>query len=450
LLRIPVDEREPLAGALLQHGEDATDHNLPLMLWYGVEPIAAQDPSNAIHLAVDSRIPLVRQYIARRLGEEVAKDTNSMEQLFATVETLPEAAQLDILDGVAASLQGRHGLPRSIAWENWRNQLAASTNNEILRLAQTVGAVLGDSWAVNRLADTALNPAIAAEVRRDALNRLVDARPPDLTAILQKLLNDPVTVAPAAHALLLLNDPNAAAFALGQWQTMEAGDRTALVALMVSRPASASLLLDAVASHVIPRAALNAFHARQIRNFNDEALNTRLAQVWGEVHTSDADKMQLIARYRALLTPARLKQTDLSQGRATFSHTCAICHKLYGEGAAIGPDLTGSGRANLEYLLENIVDPSAIVPADYRVTNLELKDGRSLSALIVAQTDHSLTLQTPTEKFTIERSEITSQRQTKISLMPEGLLQGMKDDDICNLIAYLQASNQVPLPEAKR
>ena len=149
----------------------------------------------------------------------------------------------------------------------------------------------------------------------------------------------------------------------------------------------------------------------------------------------------MIGRYRSLLTPERLKQTDLSRGRETFAHTCAVCHKLYGEGASIGPDLTGSGRANLDYLLENVVDPSAIVPVDYRVSEVELKDGRDLTALVVAQTDHSVTLQTPTEKFTVERSDIVKIRQTQISLMPEGLLQGMKDDDICNLIAYLMAPN---------
>jgi putative heme-binding domain-containing protein len=231
---------------------------------------------------------------------------------------------------------------------------------------------------------------------------------------------------------------------------MEAGDRAVLVGLMVSRASSAALLLDAVASNTVPRNALNAFHARQIRNFNNDALNAKLSQVWGEVRSSDADKMKLIARYRVLLTPGRLKQTDLSQGRAVFNHTCAVCHKLYGEGAPIGPDLTGGGRANLDYLLENIVDPSAIVPADYRVSDLELKDGRSLTALIVAQTSHSVTVQTPTEKFTLQRAEIASLRQTQTSLMPEGLLQGMKDEDICNLIAYLMSPNQAPWPQVKK
>jgi len=125
---------------------------------------------------------------------------------------------------------------------------------------------------------------------------------------------------------------------------------------------------------------------------------------------------------------------------------CAVCHRLYGEGSAIGPDLTGGGRASLDYLLENIVDPSAIVPADYHVSEVELKDDRSFSALVVSKNDRALTLQTPTERLTIDRKDIASIRETTSSSMPEGLLQGLKEQQICNLIAYLMAPNQVPLP----
>jgi putative heme-binding domain-containing protein len=446
LQRMPNALREPLAAYLLQHADDASDHNLPLMLWYGIEPMVAPYPKSAIRLAMLSRIPLVRQYISRRLGEEISKDPKSMDDLLAAAEPTSEAAQGDILHGLADALQGRSAVPTPDAWKSLRDSVEKSGNKELLDLARQIGAVFGDSWALHRLAQTALDTTAPADDRRAALRQIIDARPDDLAKTLEQSLKVPVTAGIAAHGLLLLGDPNIAAWALQQWNVIEPDDRAVLVGLMVSRAASAKLLLDAMAHDIVPRSALNAFHVRQIGNFNDPALNARLAEVWGEVHSSNADKLQLIARYRSLLTPERLKQAELSQGREVFSRTCAVCHKLYGEGAAIGPDLTGGGRANLNYLLENIVDPSAIVPADYRVSEVELKDGRDLTALVVAKTDHSLTLQTPTEKFTVERGEVVNLRQTKISLMPEGLLQGMKDAEICNLIAYLMAPNQVPMP----
>lgn len=448
LQRMPKALRAPLAGALLQHAEDVSDHNLPLMLWYGIEPMVAVYPESAIPLAMQSRIPLVREYISRRLGEEIGPNPKAVDKLLAATTSIGEVAQCDVLRGLADALQGRNSLPKPASWDTLRAKVENSSNRELSELTRQLGALFGDSWAVEQLARTALNSAAPANDRRAALQKLIDARPPNLPDTLKQLLSDPVTAGPAAHALLAMGDPNIAAWVLRQWNDLGPDDRAALVGIMVMRASSASLLLDAVAGGEVPRSALNAYHARQIGNFNDPALNAKLAAVWGEVHSSNAAKLELMARYRALLTPERLKHTDLSQGRAVFRHTCAVCHRLYGEGAAIGPDLTGSGRAILDYLLENIVDPSAIVPADYRVSEVELKDGRDLSALVVARTDHSLTLQTPTEKFTVERGDIVNIRQTKISLMPEGLLEGMKDPDICNLIAYLMAPNQVPLPIA--
>ena len=74
--------------------------------------------------------------------------------------------------------------------------------------------------------------------------------------------------------------------------------------------------------------------------------------------------------------------------------TCAACHTLFGEGGKIGPDITGSNRANLDYILENVLDPSAIVGKDYRMTILALKDGRVVSGLIQKETDSALTIRT--------------------------------------------------------
>ena len=447
---MPKSLREPVADALLQHAEDIADHNLPLMLWYGIEPMVAAYPESAVRLAMRSRIPLVRQYISRRMCEEINNDPGAINDLLAAAQSAAESAQGDVLRGLAEALPGRHNLAKPRVWESLRKQLGKSTRPELLALLRPIGAALGDPWALQQLARMSLDTNAPADDRRVALQQIIDVRSAELPQVLKQALNDPVTVGPAVHGLLQLGDPNAAAAALQHWNVIAADDHAALVELMASRPSSARLLLDAMARNEIPRSAINAFHARQIGNFNDPTLDAKLAQVWGEVHSSAADKVRLIARYRALLTPERLKQADLSQGRAIFSRTCAVCHKLFGEGAAIGPDLTGGGRASLDYLLENIVDPSAIVPADYRVSEVELKDGRDLTALIVAKTDHSLTLQTPTEKFTVERSEVASLRQTQMSLMPEGLLQSLKDEEICDLIAYLQSPNQVSLPAEPR
>ncbi|MBP9901074.1 MAG: c-type cytochrome, partial [Verrucomicrobia bacterium] len=191
---------------------------------------------------------------------------------------------------------------------------------------------------------------------------------------------------------------------------------------------------------------LTPFHARQITSLNDATLTKLLAEVWGSVRTSDAEKRASSARFRQELTPERLKSADLGHGRQLFNLACAVCHKLYGEGGNVGPDLTGSGRSQLDYLLENVVDPSAVVSADYRMTVATLKDERVLNGLLRDQTARTVTIQSQSGLTTIERTEIESLQDSALSVMPEGLLESLKPDDRRDLIGYLMHPQQVALP----
>ncbi|HVV74203.1 MAG TPA: c-type cytochrome [Verrucomicrobiae bacterium] len=182
-----------------------------------------------------------------------------------------------------------------------------------------------------------------------------------------------------------------------------------------------------------------------MRSLKDTEIDARVNSLWPQFDDSPSGKKQLFARYRELLTPERLKTADPSAGRAVFQKTCAVCHTLYGEGAKIGPELTGADRHNLEYLLDNVLDPSSVVPENYRAWVVSMKDDRVLNGIIVSQNEKAITLQTTSEKLVLGRQEIDSMNQSQLSMMPEGLLQGLPDQQVCNLIAYLMSSSQVPL-----
>jgi putative heme-binding domain-containing protein len=218
------------------------------------------------------------------------------------------------------------------------------------------------------------------------------------------------------------------------------------MATLVSRPAFARALLDQIAAGKIPREDLTAFHARQVQSLGDAALSRRLSEVWGELHTTAADRRQRIEQLKQQLDPATLAQADRSRGRAVFNRVCASCHRLHGQGGEIGPDLTGSGRANLDYLLENLVDPAASVSADFRMVVVAMSDGRVLNGLVKAQSPRTITLQTQTEAIPLDRSEIEGIQPSSSSLMPDGLLENLRSEEIRDLIAYLSHPAQVPLP----
>ena len=112
----------------------------------------------------------------------------------------------------------------------------------------------------------------------------------------------------------------------------------------------------------------------------------------------------------------------------------------------MGPDLTGSDRHNLTYLLENVIDPSGSVGKQFQLTAVLLSSGRAVSGVVVGQTDRTLTLQTQTEEITVDLDEVDEMVEQPLSLMPDGLLTQLTDDQIGDLFRYLQSTAQVPLP----
>ena len=154
-----------------------------------------------------------------------------------------------------------------------------------------------------------------------------------------------------------------------------------------------------------------------------------------------------MAKYKKLLTPEYLKGADVSQGRAVFQKNCASCHTLFDAGGKVGPELTGSQRANLDYVLENVLDPSAVVPKEYQVTIVTTKDGRTINGIIKREDKRTVTLQTPNDLVTIAVEDIDERHKSPLSLMPDGVLPNLKDEEVRDLIAYLRSPMQVPLPK---
>jgi putative heme-binding domain-containing protein len=223
-------------------------------------------------------------------------------------------------------------------------------------------------------------------------------------------------------------------------------ERLAVIEALVSRPSFARGLLNQMEAGKIPRSELTALHARQIRSFGDAELTARLSEVWGELRDSPRDKQEAIDRLKTQLTNERLAGGDLRVGRGVFHTNCANCHRLYGTGGTVGPDLTGSGRHNLDYLLENLLDPSAVVNKDYRMSIVRIGDGRVLNGLILSQDDKRVVLQTAKEKLTILREEIEEIAATTLSPMPDGILQPLTGKQVRDLFSYLMGAGQVELP----
>jgi putative heme-binding domain-containing protein len=152
-------------------------------------------------------------------------------------------------------------------------------------------------------------------------------------------------------------------------------------------------------------------------------------------------------KYKSLLTSDTLAKADVGKGRGLFVKNCASCHRLFGEGGQMGPDLTGSQRTNLDYVLENALDPSAVVPRDYQVTTFLLDNGRVVQGIVLRETVQAVTVQTPNEVLTIPLATIEERKPSKLSMMPEGIFQRLSDEEVRDLVGYLASPQQVALPK---
>jgi putative heme-binding domain-containing protein len=178
---------------------------------------------------------------------------------------------------------------------------------------------------------------------------------------------------------------------------------------------------------------------RNLVQSKDDYIRNRAKVVIGKYRDSNPDKVKLIADKKKVVLNGPI---DLQKGHEIAQRTCFTCHKLYGEGADVGPDLTGVGRSSIEALLANVIDPNQIIGAGYENVEVETKDGRSVSGRVVENTDSRVKILSigPKEEV-ISKNDVANLRVSEMSVMPEGLEQ-MPDEDFRNLIWYIYSPPQ--------
>jgi putative membrane-bound dehydrogenase-like protein len=423
LQRLPQDRRAALATALVRHSDYAADRHLPSLVWYGIHPLPAEA---VVRISSASQWPALHRWAARLAFSGTHKEA---QDLLLSAQGIDTAA---VLDGMAQALNGQRRAPKPDQWETF----AARARNPAA--VQSLSAVFGEGRALSELVKVVKDSKADTPSRQQALRTLIDAQAPELRTLCESLLDVRMLNTTAVRGLATFEDPALGKQLAQRYRKFYPAERPTVLEVLLSRPAWAAALLDAVGTekHQVAKTDLTAVHARQILSFKDEALCQKLRSVWGDLRESSADKAKLIHEWRTKLTPAVLAQADLNAGKTLYG-ICAACHTLYGQGGKIGPDLTGSGRANLDYLLENILDPSGVVSADYRMTQLKLKDGRSLSGVVVQRNAQSLTLRQITEESNVPLADIASEEPSTLSLMPEGLLTALTTEQVRDLLGYL-------------
>ncbi|MCE9530809.1 MAG: c-type cytochrome [Planctomycetes bacterium] len=446
LQRVRVEKRSPILYRLARRAE-IIGPNLSLMLWYAALPLVEVLPNEAMQVFATARVPLLRRYMARRLVEISDRSPDLWPKLISVLTAKSDDAILDILQGIEDGLLGRKQVTTPKNWEKAYATLQKSKLADVRKSAMRLAVVFGDEKAVESLKKLVADQTASTANRYDALQALLVQQNPAMIPILNDLLADADMRGSAIRGLAAFKNDDTPKQLLGIYPKLSDSEKADVVQTLAARPAWALALLDAVESKQIQRADVSMFVARQMQGLKDKNVQERLAKVWGQIKPASAEKTAQLAKFKKMLTPDLLKTADLSKGRMVFAKNCASCHRLYDDGGNIGPALTGAQRYNLDYVLENMLDPSAIVSRDYQVSKIETTSGRTINGIIKQETEKALTIQTPNEVIVLPKDEIESRTQSPLSIMPEGVLEKLTANEIRDLVAYLGSKDQVPLPK---
>lgn len=475
----------PILTALIQHSEDLQDKHLPLQIWWGLEGhcgthVIEHDPQVGVPLQPASQTsprdqvlawlknpelwtkPIFEQVLASRLmrrfaleGIQEQKQSPQNAPALAVCEQLlqlaPAASRPLLMSGFLEAYQGREisALPQGLKNSIQEYQKSLGESDLVL------GVRLGDEKAINNALQVIRDEKIDLATRLTLIQTFGDIDIPKSVPALQALLSSPSSgiKKAALQALMRYTDKGIATQICTRFQSTlpnEHGLREAAYRVLASRATWAGQLLSEIEEHRLPVAAIPPDIVQQLRLHPDELLQKRINHLWGQTRETSAEKTAEMERIRKLIRNQPLSDEMKAQGKQLFTKHCATCHTLFAEGGQVGPNLTGYERSNLDFMLLAMVDPSAGIREEFTQFQIATEDGRILTGLIVDQTPSAITLRGANNQTTvIPREEIDILQAMKISLMPEGLLKPLSDQEIGALFQYLMQPTPAGLSTAK-
>ncbi len=442
--KLPDNRKRELVRKLVTPTPDA---NLSLMDWFALEPLARGEMMARFQTAKDLQDDeVVRKFVRRTVSrsEDIVGVRDQLIHLFCKTPMADAKWELAAFLGVRDAVEEQPAARMPFEW----NKIDFSKRTPAVRaIAEELAVKFGDVTQIDvlrvRLADPKAEPA----ERFRAISLLTNRKTAGLVPSLLALFAEPSYRPIAIRGLANYTDERIPAAILNVYPKLTAEEKADAVQTLASRATYAMALLNAVEKGDVPKADITAFTARQITALKDQSVLGKLGTVWGEVKPASATRTVQISKYKELLTPDALKSGNAGNGRLLFAKNCATCHKMYGEGQAVGPELTGAQRSNLDYILENVIDPSAVVANEYKMHEFQLLDGRVVTGIVKKESPQAITVRTVNEELVIPVSDIDKRKPTQNSVMPEGLFDAMKPDDVRDLVAYLMGKEQVPLPK---
>jgi putative membrane-bound dehydrogenase-like protein len=467
--RLPGAQALPVIERLLLRDVDANDPVIPWLLWWAIESKAIDhhERLTAFFAAPDNRKSLMARamygsLVRRYAAEGTVTGYRAATQLFERATDVERESLLDSLDrglaerAVGPPTIGQGGLFESLAAPGTR---PAKPTKSFEPITPELGLAASRAWSGARTSELATRLALRVgdgEARERVLKDIVDPNTPrqllvERLSVLQEF-GDAASV-PAALPHLTSRDAEVQKLALAAlarlggeevgsaivstYPTMPSALQARAREVLFGRKEWARAFLALVESGPVKAADVPVEQVRLLALLDDRDIDALVRKYWGAIRPGTPEEK--LAEIRRFSNDLRAEAGDSARGKTLFAKHCATCHKLFGEGSDIGPDLTNTSRADTAWLLASLVDPGAVVRAQYVPVAVRTTDEVIRTGIIAEQDGASLTLvDAKGEKTRISRDRIDSVRELSISLMPEKLLDALSPRERRDLMRYLQ------------
>jgi putative heme-binding domain-containing protein len=429
-----------LVRNLLRRDEDATDSRQPLLLWWAIEAKADSNRAEVVALLEDKSLwphPLVKTYLLERLMRRYAA-AGSRQDLLTCAKLLqlsPDAgSSILLLAGFENAFKGRSvaGLPEELTVA-----LAKASDNPVV-----LGLRQGDEKAVAEALRVIADPAGDKKLRLQYVQILGEVHQAKGLDVLLKLLGETTQTNLHKAALTSLQsfpEHRIGAEVIKQFDRLNTETRAAAFSLLASRPAWAEQLLGAVVEGKIAKDSVPQDARCKMKGYSSPEITALMAKCWGAERVPTTGEMR--QRITHLTGTLRDGSGSPYEGQKLFNAACAACHRLFNVGGQIGPDLTAFKRDDLDTMLLSIINPSAEIREGFENYTVATKDGRTLSGFLTDKDQRVVVLRgIDGENVTVPQEQIQEMKSAGISLMPEGLLDGMDEQQIRHLFAYLRST----------
>lgn len=426
----------------------AEESRVPLLAWWLVEGKVTASPADSVaFFKGDKRLlehPLFEKQIARRLGQRLAAAGSgeywrAAGELFGAIASQHSRSQF--LEGIATGVDGG-GLPDLP--EAFGKALVAHLGTRDGG-EYTMELRSGKPGAVGGVLKVLQDAKVPEDRRASVARALAEVEASEVAPAFAAVLANASTSTGLKKAVLLsslrqkgMEIPNAV---LSGYEGRFAGDRQlreTAFRVLAGRLEWARALVQAVEDWKVPAKHVSPEIVSLLQSHKDAELQEKVGLLWKGVLgvLSPEAKVAEAARLR---NAVRAGGGDATAGRGVFQERCAACHKLFGEGNMVGPELTGYERGNLDFWVDNIVYPSLEIREGFANYTARLQNGQVLIGMLDSQSAQEVVLRDQAgQKTRLRQSDLAGLEASPVSLMPEGVLSGLSDEALRNLFAYLQ------------